>query len=1057
MTNLRVKLLLAASLLLTPSLSAQSIYASLTGNVTDMSTGVISGVTITITNPDTGLRRTTTTDNLGNYLVSQLPVGSNYQISAEMEGFQSQVQDGLVLQVGQRVRVDFRMTVGMITEKVVVVAAVPLVQTETSAVGQVIDNRQIIDLPLNGRDFVQLATLIPGVSSTGSTVTSSYSVGGSGSRSNSFVLDGIDNNDQAIQAYTARTSVDTIQEFRLETNAYSSENGRWAGGQLNVSTKSGTNDFHGSVYEFLRNSALDTRNYFATSGSKPPFKRNQFGGTLGGPIKKDKLFFFIGYEGTRQRADTTQLATTLAIAYDAQGNYLSPKPIKDPSTGLNFPDNIIPADRIDPVGKNIAALYPAPNRSDPRANFISSGGNPDDVDQFSIRADYQITNKDMLFSRYSYDNQRATLSFEGATIRFPGYERLREQKAQNGVISYTRIMSNTMLNELRVGFNRMDAAYFTAPGKYKNPGEIGITGLDPRAYDGTYPGMSQFSITGYDQMGNNPLFPQNRWDTTLLAVEHLTWNRGRHAFKFGGDYNRFQVNQYVNGLVRGNFTFTGQYTGTSVADLLLGIPARTSRRLLPTTDRDYRVHTTASFFAQDDWQALPQLTVNLGIRYEIDMALYYKHGTMGAFNPKSLVVEMVKQEPALDPRNITLPFEIPVPLVEIDSNTLCRDDNNNVAPRIGLAYRPLGNNKTVVRVGYGMFYDVDSRCGDSSLLWRFTQNFNGDLKTPNLSMADPFPEALSSAAFSPNANDPDARTTAYIQRWNLTIQREIVPGMAVEVGYVGSKGTHVKASLNINQAPLGPGSVNSRRPFSSVGLLNNIGLDVYDRNSNYHALTGKIEGRLKSGLTLLTAYSFAKDIQDGARQNAYDWKSNRERTGPAQRLTVSVVYSLPFGRTHKLGGNWSGILQGILGGWQTSGIFTLQLGAPLTATIGNVDRSQTGGLADLPNLVGDPALSEPTPEMWFNTKAFELNPTGTFGNAGRGIIIGPGITTLDFSLMKVFKIQEDKNLQFRAEMFNFCNTPNFNNPNTTVTSNQFGVITSAQTGRQIQFGLRFSF
>jgi hypothetical protein len=315
--------LIVASMLLPARLSAQNIYASLTGTVTDASGGVIRNAAITVTNLDTGLRRTTTTDDQGNYLLTQLPAGSNYQISVESQGFQSQIQGGLVLQVDQRVRVDFRMTVGMITDRLVVEAAAPLVQSETSAIGQVISNEQIVELPLNGRDFVQLATLAPAVSSTSSTVTSSYSTTGSRTNTNNFVLDGIDNNDQAIQAYTARTSIDVIQEFKLQTNAYSAENGRWAGGQLNVTTKSGTNKFHGSAYEFLRNSALDARNFFATAGSKPPFKRNQFGATIGGPIKQDKLFFFIGYEGTRERSQITQLASVAVLAFDSQGNYLS--------------------------------------------------------------------------------------------------------------------------------------------------------------------------------------------------------------------------------------------------------------------------------------------------------------------------------------------------------------------------------------------------------------------------------------------------------------------------------------------------------------------------------------------------------------------------------------------------------------------------------------------------------------------------------------------------------------------------------------------------------------
>lgn len=1057
----RFVILLAFALLLPVSLTAQNIYASLTGTVTDTSGAVIRDAAVTVTNPDTGLRRSTTTDDRGNYLVIQLPAGSNYQILVENQGFQTQTKSGLVLQVDQRVRLDFIMMVGMIADKAVVEAETPLVQSETSAVGQVITNKQIVELPLNGRDFVQLATLTPGVtpSSGGTNITSSYSTAGSRTNTNNFVLDGIDNNDQAIQAYTARASVDIIQEFKLQTNAYSAENGRWAGGQLNVTTKSGTNKFHGSVFEFLRNSALDARNFFTPAGEKPQFKRNQFGAALGGPIKQDKVFFFVGYEGTRLRSQSTQLASVPVLTFDAQGNYLSPNAIKDPSTGLPFADNIIPSDRIDPIGSGIAALYPVPNRSDPARNFVSTASDPDDVDQFSIRMDYRITSMDTLFARYSYDNQRSLTAYEPPFVVFPGYGRDRSQKAQNGVISYTRILGGSMINEFRVGFNRMDAAY-KGLSKYESPADIGITGLDPKAYDGAYPGIPAFNIIGFDTVGNFFLFPQNRWDTTLQVVDHFSLNRGQHALKFGADINRFNVNEYVNPFVRGSFTFTGQYTGSGVADLLLGIPALTMRRLLPNSDRTYRIHTTASFFAQDDWRLLPQLTLNLGIRYEVDKPLTYKRGTMAAFNPQSKVIEMIEQDPAFDPRNQDLPFELPVPLVEINSNTLCRRDNNNLAPRIGLAYRPFNDNKTVIRAGYGVFYNVDGNCGDSALLWRFHQTFIGSFMTPNLSLEDPFPSELGTSAFAPSANIPDARTTAHLQQWNLNVQREVIRGLAVEVGYLGSKGTHLTLSRNINQATLGPGSVDSRRPFSSVGLLNNINLATYDGNSSYHALTAKAEGRLQNALTLLAAYTFAKSMDyDGTPQNAYDLESNRGPSSfvPSQRFTLSAIYTLPYGKTHKLGGNWAEILQAILGGWEVSGILTLQTGFALTPVVSNVDRSLTGGRADRPNLVGNPTLSHRTPEMWFNTAAFELNPLGTFGNAGKGLVIGPGVKTLDFSLMKTFRIREANSLQFRAEMFNLSNTPNFNNPSVDITSVRFGQITSAKTARQIQFGLRYAF
>ncbi len=536
---------------------------------------------------------------------------------------------------------------------------------------------------------------------------------------------------------------------------------------------------------------------------------------------------------------------------------------------------------------------------------------------------------------------------------------------------------------------------------------------------------------------------------------------------------QFQIYQALNGALRGTFTFSGQFSagftsGFGVADLLLGYPSGVSRFVFTGPNpRTYQIHNTHGFFAQDDWKVTPKLTLNLGVRYELDQPVYFKGGQMGAFNPLTGAIQIPSTvRPETDPRKYTFPTRIPVPIQTYEGNRLCQTDKNNLAPRVGAAYRPFKDNKTSIRAGYGIFYNIDpfnSTCGSGTMLWVFTQASAplGANAAPTLTLANPFPAAVLAASLPLTYNVPEQHVTPYMQQWNLSVEREIKPSLVAEVRYLGSKGTHLPVTLNINQAVQGAGAVNTRRPFASLGLTGNITGTAYAAASNYHALNVRLEKRMSQGLTFLAGYAWSKAIDTSTGlvpQNSLNLSADRGLAtfDLRHRVIFSYTYELPFGRGRQFLKDLPAIPQIVLGGWQFSGIFVTQSGTALTPVITG-DNSLTGGGADHPNILRNPTLDNPTPERWFDTTAFALATAGQFGNVGRGVIAGPGTTNLDFGFQKYFRIREGHQLQFRAELFNALNHPNFLNPNLTANSSLFGRITAAQAGRQIQLALRYSF
>jgi len=1061
----------------------QNVNASLSGTVTDSSGAVVAGATVTAANEGTELSRTAVSDARGIYVLNVLPVGS-YTLTVSLQGFKQAVIHGIVLQVDQQARKDITLQAGSLAQTVTVEGTAPIVQAESSSMGEVVNNQEVTELPLNGRNLDQLALISGGVvpanqsnveAGSASTVQT-FSVAGGRSNTNAFLIDGVANTDDAIDNSALHPSLEMVQEFRIETNDYSAQFGQYSGGQVNITTKSGTNQFHGSAFEFLRNDALDAKNFFVRPGqAKPPLRRNQFGGSLGGPVKRNKLFFFFSYEGLRYTDGQTGVGTVPTSAM-LGGNFselLQPNnpythtvtQLVDPQTGTPISGNILTS--IDPIGGAIAALYPAGEPGVLINNYTASPSLVQSDDEYNIRSDYALSSTDAIAGRFTYlrENVNQPYPLGPGISPLVGYGSIQPSTQDNAFVSETHTFSPAVINEFKVGFSRIVLSVANQ-NSANVAGQLGITGLDPAAY-ASYSGVPTFSIPGFASIAPVNFFPQIRADSTYQLTDNFSWVHGAHSLKFGFDLTRFQLYQDVNVNVRGSFTFSGQYSGFGLADLLLGYPSQTSKLQLPGPLWSYAINSSRSFYALDDWNVSNRLTLNLGLRYELDPPVFYKGGQQAGFNPLLGVIQVpVQTKASISPFLNTPPIPIPVPIQQVDRKTICNEDTTNFAPRIGFAYRPFSNDKTVVRGGFGIFYNMpytNTSCGSSGMLWQYSESFIGALKgsTPNITLNNPFPQALLTSAFTPTANYPNQHTTPRVNQYNLDIERALTPTVLFEIGYMGSTGSDLPIALNINQAVQGTGSVNSRRPYASLGLLNTITWNGYQATSSYNALLLHLEKRTSHGATFLVNYTYghALDTGTGSIQNVYDIAASRgsSTSDIRHRFVASYVYQLPFGRGRSMGSNWNRVVDGLLGGWQTGGIFTYQTGFPLTSTIFGLDNSQTGGLNDRPNVSGSTSLANAGIAKWFNTAVFFLPPTGQFGNEETGAIVGPGLVDLDFSLVKNFRIYEQHNLEFRAELFNAFNHPNFLNPVTTFNSPAFGTITGAEAGREIQFGLRYSF
>jgi outer membrane receptor protein involved in Fe transport len=1041
--NLNIRTVLTAFLLLPAAIQAQSSGGAITGVVTDAAWQPIANASVQLTEAETDRRRSVLTDSEGGFTISNLPPG-DYRIEAEREGYRKQVQQ-LTLQLNQEMQLEIPLVAGQRTDTVEVTAAPGLLRTETAALGGVIDNRQITGLPLDGRDFFELSLLLPGVvpaapGSAGST-RGDFAVNINGARedSNTFVLDGAFNGDPKLNGIGITPPVDAVREFEVATSTYDATYGRNGGGQVSVVLKGGANQVHGTAYQFLRNDVTDARNFFAApTEPNPQYRRNQFGGSIGGPLARNRTFFFADYEGRRVREGITQV-TNVPTALERVGDFSHSNVYAiDPFAQQPFPGNVIPQNRLDPIGLKIAALYPIPNRAMPGQNFVSSPVERDREDHFDLRLDHSLGAKDRLSARYSFGDRTLYEPFSASSlVDVPGFGNNVPRRAQNTVASHTHIFTPNLLNEVRLGFNRISAGVFQHIMANNLNQQVGLPTVssNPRDY-----GLSLISILGYSPLGDESNNPQHSATSIYQFTDALTWVRGKHLLRAGVDLRWLQQDAFRDEESRGFLTFLGE-TGNALAEMLLGLPSLTGVATLDNAEHLRSHHTYA--FAQDTWRLRPDLTLIAGLRYE------YNSPPVDAFDRANLY----------DPATQSL--------VQVGTGDIPRGgsqpDRNNFAPTIGLAWRP-GRGNTTVRAGYGIHYDQSSLAPGEGLYFS-PPYFNFNLYFPfgqiPLTLSNPFPAnfpiPVPHSALSIQKN----LATAYIQQWNLNLQQSLGSNRVVEVAYVGSKGTKLLGARDLNQ-PFPSAQTLNPRPvpqFADIDILES------RADSNYNSLQARFQQRFQHGLTALASYTWSKSIDDASSffsssgdanfpQNSHDTRAERGLSNfdLRHRFSLSYSYDLPFGK---------GALRG---GWQTFGIWTFQTGRPFTVALDpNVDNSNTGqsilgfGANDRPNLLRPAALSKPSPDHWFNVTAFALPPYGTFGNAGRNILTGPGFQSVNASLVKNLRLAERASLQIRAEVFNLFNHPNFDLPNIFFGTPAFGAIQSAESPRRIQFGAKILF
>ncbi len=1087
--------LLAGLLLASPAFPQGTITGTILGTVTDQSGAVLPGATVKATNVTTGLVRSTTANETGNYTIPFLPVGT-YNVSAEMTGFKTQTKTGLTLEIEQKAVVNFTLPVGSVSEQVTVTAETNVLRPQSADISEVIENQRVTQLPLNGRQFVQLVMLTPGTTPEPQGIFStpfavagqSPNVNGNRSDGNNYLLDGISLNDLTYNHLAASPSVDAIQEVKVQSGLYTADFGSAPGAQINATLRSGTNEFHGSAWEFVRNDIFDARNFFDLKNVSP-FRQNQFGGTLGGPIVKDKTFFFFNYErlSIRKAVPITSSVPTEAMR---RGDFRGVANIFDatkfnPATNTSpqFDNNQIPPERFSSVAKALLPLIPLPNLSSGLGrNFAGSGKRSLGSDQVNARVDHNFGARDLLFGRFTFSDISdlepipLTTSFETASAPLspPGFGQNTSVRNVNVASQYTHIFSPRLTNEVRLGYNYTGTRQFQE-NTTDFSSQVGIQGNDSRFLSN---GIPVFNITGFSSIGGTT-FDLNWRNHTYTVIDDLVFIRGKHTLKAGFSFDRLQPNTQFLLSPRGSFTFRALFftrdpqnpgtTGNAFADFLLGLP-----NLAAVGVGDTLVHLrairTGSYF-QDDWKVTSNLTLNLGIRYELATPFHEKRNRWANLDIRTGNFVLASDDAKINPLAQISSFPTLTFVTDQQAgfpNALVDTDSNNFAPRIGLAWTPFGDKKTVIRSGYGIYYtQVNASDGLS-----FNPPFFGNKQFNNTSLSNliQVQDALvSRTAVTPNAQAiAKDRIFGYVQQWSFNIQRELRENWLVEGIYLGSKGTKLGASVQPNQAFPGTTPIAQRLIYPQ--LAPTVAFSVPWSSSSYNSLTLRAEKRYSRGLVLSMNYTWAHSLDNASSTNSTAANNNKPQNSrdlrsewassifdARHRFVFNSWYELPFGPGKALASGVTGAAKHLVEGWSVAGIITVQSRLPFSPLV-PFDRSGAGTNQDRPDVVGDPnRIDRRTPDRFFNTDAFVLQPAGRFGNAGRNIIRGPNFRDVDFSVLKLTKIAESKQLEFRVESFNLLNQANFKQPNKTFGTADFGRVFSAQDAREIQFGLKFIF
>jgi Carboxypeptidase regulatory-like domain len=1083
---------------------AQEVTGSIRGEVLDPSGASVPKAQVKAIQSETGLARTAVSNQNGAYVLVLLPVG-HYGLEVSAEGFRRFVQGGITLSVNEAANVPVRLAIGAPTETVQVQANATLIETSDTTLGKIVGEREILDLPLNGRNFSQLGLLQPGVvpitpglAQAGGSLRDgqAYSVNGQRPESNTFLIDGASNFNAVDGGFVLKPPIDSIAEFKILTSTASAEFGGAAGSTTNIVTRSGSNAVHGDLWEFLRNDKLDAANFFenADGFAKSEYRQNQFGGTLGGPVRRDKTFFFGYYEGFRNRQGETLHDVRVPSMLERQGDFSESGPLFNlfaPGGPAPLPGSQVPF--IDPTAQNVLNLYPMPNARD--SNGVLNLYNTTQVmrnneNQFGVRVDHYVSPRDTLNFRYMFlDGSRFDpLSNAGAGI--PGFPVGENHRTQNFVAQWTHTFSPSLLTITRLAFLR-NKFLFDEHLNNTSPSSLGFQ-YQPTLPVAAGPPFIQFGGGGYASIGDPITGPRNTYENAYAASESLTWIHERHELKFGAYYRRDQIN-VINGIAsNGFFVFIPVPLTNAFANFLIGQPllflqgggdqpgagGDLSRGL---RGNDF------NFYAQDTYKASSRLTINMGLRYDLPFPYTEIRNRQNLFVPgaQSTVITAA-------PVGLLYPGDAGVP------DGLIPAQKTAFAPRIGLAWDPTGDARWLVTAAYGIFYDpyyngeggpLQTPISAPPYLRTAQLLFPGSLSNPLANgnpFASQFAEPMTLVTLSPHLRLP------YAQDWNVNIEKSLGKDWLFEIGYVGTKGTKLPRFVEGNPSlPLAgqtwvdqQNNIDQQRihcqtnaqgncTYSSVGLIQG------SANSIYHALEASLRKRFTDGFSLLASYTFSKSIDDVSSfnitgsasqpvagendlaQNPFNLAAERGRSmfDARHRLVLSYQWELPFWRHAQ---NW---YQGALGNWQVNGIATFMSGTPFTVLDQsyNYDAPEiTGFSAFRPNLVGNPNSGPKTVRQWFNTSAFQrldltTTPAGVYGTEGRNAVEGPGLAQWDFSAFKGIRITESRNLQFRAEFFNLFNRASFRLPNSDISSTTFGQIQQALSPRLVQFALKFMF
>ena len=1090
MTVYAAGVLCAALLIATvPPAAGQANTGELEGAVRDESGGILPGASVVATHVESGftVERITGTD--GRFYMASLPIGE-WTITAELPGFRRVIQTGIFLDLGRTLDLTVQLDLGQLTEEVTVTAAPPLLQSTTAEISDVIDTREVEQIPLNGRQFLQLAQLsdavvIPPGGTRGAALQQAGplpNVGGQRAGHNIYLLDGVKVTDELFNNLVINPSVDSIQEFKIQKSMYPPEFGGKASALINVATRSGANQVHGSVFGYVRDERFDARNFFDPKDEPvPPLDQGQFGGSLGGPLVRDRTFVFVSYE--RQRT-TRSLTKTFSVpsAVVRGGDFTGQAPVCDPLTrdpvtgacGTFFPGNRIPAGRIDQVSAAFLGAVPLPTGPGEVQNLTSVEPSESNINQFSARLDHRFGQTDQFFARFSTfdadDLQPFGTSVQQESL-IPGFGRTLTTHTRNLALSWARPIGTTFLSETRFGWMRVDGGQTSLNRGVDFAGPLGIAGVTRDSRDVGYPQIDTAGV--YSAMGDPSSFVY-RDNEHFELYQNVLIDRGAHHLKFGGYWFHLRFRPENPDTPRGRFAYTGRFSGNAFADFLLGYPVSARAGIGGRGDEDARTNWV-HLFAQDAWRMNDRLTVNMGLRYEYNQHMRDVDNRLSTIDlsvPGGRYVIASDDAGNISPAAEALLPLIPIPWVTSAEagwdRGLLRPSRLRLAPRLGFAWLPDGSGRTVVRGGYGVFLNQWAY----SVQTAFTRNLPFFLMKEVDVPAGQFVPAADTRTVL--ASDPSGSiggaimdydySVEYTQTWSGGLQMEIGPSQMLDIFYMGSYTIGADNSTVHNVPVPGPGPISARRPVPQLASIRAI---RFDGTSIYHAVTVKTVRRIRDGLAFNLAYTLSRSEDDASSPGATAFEANVPQdvrnVFPGElalssfdhrhQFVASATYELPFAA------GAGGTREALFGNWRLNGIATAQSGAPFTVNVTDDIANIGAGPAQRPNLTGDPNLprGERAPERWFDTGAFSLQDPFTYGSAPRNPVFAPGYVNVDLSLAKTWYVNDGDRLEFRWEIFNLLNRANFDLPNRFFGSRNFGRIFSALHGREMQFGLRWAF